>query len=113
MILRFAKTAKELKAAVNADSPQLLSRLYPQQADRIFAALNVLKSARTLSDVMSFRMFCPHALRGDKKALFSMSVGDRKRLILRTLDQHGVPTKSVDFSSEHGLIVEVSEHYGD
>lgn len=113
MVLKFGKSAKELREAANSQDARALKRLYPQNADQILMALQVLKAARTLNDVMSFTMFRPHTLNGDDKDIFSMTVGGRKRLIVKTLDAEGRTTKKIDFSSKYGLIVEVSEHYGD
>ena len=113
MILKFGKSAKELRDAANSQDLRALRRLYPQNADQIMMSLQVLKAARTLNDVMAFSMFRPHALKGDDRDIFSVSVGGRKRLVIKTLDVNGKVMKKVDFSSEHGLIVEVSEHYGD
>ena len=113
MDLKFGRNAKALKEAVNSEDSSLLLRLYPQNADMIMMALQVLKVARNLNEVMGFSMFRPHALGGDKKEIFSMTVGGRKRLIIKTLDKNGKVMKRVDFSSTYGLVVEVSEHYGD
>lgn len=113
MILRFARTAKELKAAANSGSISSLKRLYPHDAELVLQALYVLANARNLSEVLNFKTFRPHPLTGDKQDQFSMSVGGRKRLIVKTLDSNGKPTKSINLNSEHGLIVEVNEHYGD
>ena len=76
-------------------------------------ALQVLRQAKNLNEVMTFAMFRPHPLQGGDRDTFSMSVGGRKRLIVKTLDKNGKVMKRVDFSSTYGLIVEVSEHYGD
>ena len=113
MDLKFGRDAKALREAVNNEDSTLLRRLYPQNADMIMMALEVLKAAKNLNEVMGFAMFRPHALKDDKKAIFSMTVGGRKRLIIKTLDEDGKITKRVDFSSTYGLVVEVSEHYGD
>lgn len=113
MDLKFGRDAKALREAVNNDDSSLLLRLYPQSADMILLALQVLRAAKNLNEVMGFTVFRPHALGGDKKELFSMTVGGRKRLIIKTLDVNGKITKRVDFSSTYGLVVEVSEHYGD
>lgn len=113
MDLKFGRDAKALREAVNNDDSSLLLRLYPQSADMILLALQVLRAAKNLNEVMGFTVFRPHVLGGDKKELFSMTVGGRKRLIIKTLDVNGKITKRVDFSSTYGLVVEVSEHYGD
>ncbi len=113
MNLKFGRSAKALRDAVNSNNADLLLRLFPQNADMIMMALQVLRSAKNLNDVMSFAAFRPHVLHGENKDTFSMSVGERKRLIVKTLDEYGKVTKRIDFSSTNGLIVEVSEHYGD
>ena len=113
MDLKFGKSAKELRDAVNSEDSSLLLRLYPQNAKMIMMALQVLRQARNLNEVMPFAMFRPHALQGGDRDIFSMSVGGRKRLIIKTLNKDGKVTKKVDFSSTYGLVVEVSEHYGD
>ena len=113
MTLRFANTAKELKVAANAGSFQPLKTLYGSSAELIYEALLILLQADNLNDVMFFQKFRPHALKGESKGKFSMSVGGRKRLIVMTRDSKGKTTKEIDFSASYGLIVEVSEHYGD
>ena len=113
MDLKFGKNAKALRDAVNSEDESLLRRLYPQNAEMIMLALQAIRAARNLNDVMAYSMFRPHALGADKKDIFSMSVGGRKRLIIKTLDKDGKVMKRVDFSSTCGLVVEVSEHYGD
>ena len=113
MDLKFGKSAKKLRDAVNSEDSSLLLRLYPQNAELIMMALQVLKQAKNLNEVMTFAMFRPHALQGGDRDIFSMSVGERKRLIVKTLDKNGKVMKRVDFSSTYGLVVEVSEHYGD
>ena len=113
MDLKFGKNAKALREAANSEDSTLLLRLYPQNAEMIMLALQVLRAARNLNDVMAFSVFRPHALLKDKKDIFSKSVGGRKRLIIKTLDRDGKVMKRVDFSSTYGLVVKVSEHYGD
>ena len=113
MDLKFGRSAKTLRDAVNNEDSSLLLRLYPQNAEMIMMALQILHNAKNLNEVMPFSMFRPHTLQGGDKDIFSMSVGGRKRLIIKTLDKSGRVTKKVDFSSTYGLVVEVSEHYGD
>ena len=67
MDLKFGRNAKALKEAVNNEDSSLLLRLYPQNADMIMLALQALRAARNLNEVMGFSMFRPHALGGDKK----------------------------------------------
>ncbi len=113
MILRFTSAAKELKKAAGATSLQPLQRLYPQNAEQIYNALVLLSRVQNLAEVLPFRMYRPHELKGDEKGFFSLTVGGRKRLIVRTLGADGKATREIDYESEYGLIVEVSEHYGD
>lgn len=114
MDLKFGNAAKELRNAVNRGDLRALVCMYKaEHVELILSALEILRAARNLNDVMLFHQFRPHALTGDKADIFSMSVGGRKRLIVKTLGANGKPTKRVDFTSGYGLIVEVSEHYGD
>ncbi len=111
MILQFGRSAKLLRDAVNSGNEEELYRLYPEHAEKILNALNLLSQAANLNEVMPFKMFRPHVIASEN--IFSMTVGGRKRLIVRTLGKDGKPTKKIDFHTNYGLIVEVSEHYGD
>ncbi len=62
MDLKFGKSAKILRDAVNSKDSCLLLRLYPQNAEMIMMALQVLRQAKNLNEVMTFAMFRPHAL---------------------------------------------------
>lgn len=112
MVLRFSSKAKKLKAAWEKSDYSALVRLYDQEsAEYIADALDLLNSSKNLNDVMHFKQFRPHTK--DNGTLFSLSLNGRKRLTIKTLDANGNPTKKIDFSSTNGLILEVTEHYGD
>lgn len=112
MVLSFATSAKKLKKAWETSDLKILVREYDQETALYIAkALNILKSAETLYDVMSYKSLRPHEI--DNGRVFSLSLNGRKRLTLKTLDSNGKPTKKIDYSCKHGLILEVSEHYGD
>ena len=52
MDLKFGKNAKALREAANSEDSTLLLRLYPQNAEMIMLALQVLRAARNLKLVV-------------------------------------------------------------
>lgn len=112
MKLKFSAAARKLKKAWENNDTKLLVREYDyDSADAIVDALNTLNSANSLHDVMQFKWLRPHEI--ENGSILSLSLNGRKRLTLKTLDKNGNPTKKIDYSTPYGLIIEVSEHYGD
>lgn len=112
MELKFSSKARKLKAAYEKGDIKILVREYDRDsADAIAEAINILVAADSLHDVMQFQSLRPHEI--DNGTVFSLSLIGRKRLTLKTLDKAGNPTKKIDYSTPYGIVIEVSEHYGD
>ena len=112
MVLSFATSAKKLKKAWETNNYQILVEAYDKDtAECIEDALNVLNAARNLHDLLQFKYLRPHPI--DNNSIFSLSLHGRKRITLKTLDKNRKPTKHLDYSSEYGIILEVTEHYGE
>lgn len=112
MVLSFSTGARKLRSAWEKhDSRKLVAEYDRETAECLEDLLNVLTAAENLHDIMCFAQYRPHPI--DNNSTLSLSLVGRKRLTVRTLGRDGKPTKRLDYSSSYGLILEVSEHYGD
>lgn len=114
MIIQFGNRARKLKhMAESKDARGLYAEFGKETADALLDALETLASVRNLNELMTFKSFRPHPLKGDKKNQLAMCVDDRVRLHISTLTEAGERTKTLDYAAEHGIVLEVSNHYGD
>lgn len=112
MTLEFSSRARKLKKAWEQnDFDKLVTEYDRPTAECLADLLDILLAANSLHDVMCFRQYRPHQI--EHGSVLSFSLIGRKRLTVRTIGSDGKPTKRLDFSSSAGLILEVSEHYGD
>lgn len=112
MILKFSSKAKKLKRAWEQnDFEKLIAEYDRDTAECLADLMNILSAASSLHDVMGFSQYRPHPIECGR--VLSLSLIGRKRMTVRTIGSDGKPTKRLDFSVGTGLILEVSEHYGD
>jgi hypothetical protein len=113
MNIRFASSARAVGKAFESGDMRKLRRLYPESAELLAEALTLLQGARCLNDMKNFTFLRPHPVDRGKNTMYSLSLNGRKRVLIRTTDKDGILTNDLDYSSEDGIVVEVSEHYGD
>ena len=112
MNISFSAKARKIKKAWEQDDiQQLVAEYDPETAECLADLLNLLSVARNLHDIMPYKQYRPHPI--ENNSVLSLSLTGRKRMRVRTLGEDGKPTKRLDYSSGCGLILEVSEHYGD
>lgn len=93
-------------------------RKYGEEVTRkLFAAVNLLRNAENLKDVLAFKQYNLHALKGELSGKYSMYLGKMTgfRLILIPLDENEKKIECSDMSiytiSVCVEIEEVSKHY--
>ena len=85
--------------------------------NRLIAAINLLEGATNLKDILAFKQYKLHALKGNREGEYSIYLGKTTgfRLILIPLDENEKVITSNDMSiytiSVCVEIVEVSKHY--
>lgn len=87
-------------------------------AEKLFAALNFIKSASNLNDVACFPAYHLHQLSGDKKNLFAIDLGGKLgyRLIIKPEPPLSAEDNKLDLNSKCKMVksitvLEVSNHY--
>lgn len=112
MILKFSSKAKKIRRAWEQDNFELLVTEYDiETAECLADLLNLLSASASLHDIMSYSQYRPHPI--EHGSVLSLSLIGRKRMTVRTIGTDDKPTKRLDYSADCGLILEVSEHYGD
>ena len=88
---------------------------YPSKiAEKLFKAINFIKTAESLHDVIQYAPFHFHGLRGKRTGEYAVDVDGRRgsyRIVLKLTDEDTSDVYAIAKSVKIILIWEVSKHY--